>query len=156
MPVLCCLDAFRLRPKDRHARGFQSAGQIQRRLPAELNEHSLRFFLIVNVEDVFKSERLKIKFVARVVIGGNRFWIRIHHNRFESELAQSEGGVNAAIIEFNALADAVRAAAEDHDFPLVAVAPFVLIAIGGVVVGRVSFEFRRAGIDQAIGRNYIF
>ena len=108
--------------------------------------------MIINVEHILQSERLKIKFVARIVIGGNRFRIRIHHNRFESELAQSEGGVNAAIIEFNALADAVRAAAQNHDLALVALAPFVLIAIGGVVVGRVSFEFRRAGIDQAIGR----
>src|SRR5207248_10662703 len=105
---------------------------------------------------VFKSERLKIKFVARVVIGGNRFWIRVDHDRFESELAQSEGGVHAAIIELNSLPNAVRSASEDHDFPLVAVAPLVLVAVGRVVVGRVSFELGRTGVDQTIGRNYIF
>ena len=60
--------------------------------------------------------------------------------------------MNAAIIEFNALADAVRAAAQNHDLALVALAPFVLIAVRGVVIGRVSFEFRRARIHEAIGR----
>ena len=41
------------------------------------------------------------------------------------DFAQGEGGVDAAVIELDALADAVGAAAEDHDFLPVAGAGFV-------------------------------
>ena len=35
-----------------------------------------------------------------------------------ADLARGEGGVHAAVVELDALADAVRAAAEDHDLAL--------------------------------------
>ena len=132
---------------------LQSIGEIQRRLAAELHDHAFRLFLIVNVEHVLERERLEIKFVARVVIGRNRFRIRVHHDRFEPELAQGERGVHAAVIKFDALADPVRSATENHDLALCrSRAHLVLVAVSRIVVRRVRFELRRAGIHQAIGR----
>ena len=119
-------------------------------MTAELNEYALRFFLIVNVEHVLESERLKVKFVARVVIGRDRLRIRIDHDRFESELAQRKGGVHAAVIELNSLADTVRPAPQDHYLALAALAPLILVTVRGVIIRRVSFELCRARIDQAV------
>jgi hypothetical protein len=121
-------------------------------LTAKLDKHAFRLFLIVNIEHVLEGKRLKIKFVARVVIGGNRFRIRVHHDRLESELAQSERGVHAAVVEFNTLADPVWAAAQDHNLAFAALAPLVLIAVRRIVVRGVRFKLRRAGIHEAVRR----
>ena len=119
-------------------------------MPPKLNNHAFRFFLIVNIEHVLERERLKIKFIASIVIGRNRFRIRIHHDGFETELAQGESGVDATVVEFDPLADAIRPAAQNHDFTLAAFAPFVLVPIGRIIIRGVGFEFRSAGIDQSI------
>ena len=44
-------------------------------LTAELDEHAFRFLLVINVEHVLESKRLKVKFVARVIIRGDRLRI---------------------------------------------------------------------------------
>ncbi len=62
-------------------------------------------------------------------------------------LLQGEGGVAAAVIELDALADAVGAAAEDHDFLAIGWVGFAGGFVGGVEVGREAFEFGGAGID---------
>ena len=124
------LDALGLCSKNRNASGLQTVGEIERSLSTELHKHALRFFLIVNVENVLESERLKIKFVARVVIGGNRLRIRIDHDCFKSELPQREGSVDTAVIELNSLTNSIRPAAQDHYLVLVALAPLVLVAVG--------------------------
>ena len=154
MSIFRSLNAFGLRPENGHARRFQSICEIERRLATELHENPFRFFLIVNVEHVLERERLEIKFVARIVIGRNRFRIRVHHDRFKSELTQSEGGMHTAVIELNSLADPVWPTAQDHDLALAALTPLVFVAVGGVVIRRVSFELRRAGVDEAVGGNH--
>src|SRR5205823_5217079 len=127
------LDALRLGAENGNAGRFQSVGEIEGRLSAELHDYAFGFFLIVNIEHVLKRKRLKIKFVAGVVIGRNRFRIGIYHDGFETELAQSEGGVDAAIIKFDALADAVGTATENHDFAFAAFAALILASVGGII-----------------------
>ncbi len=131
-------------------------GEIERRLSPELNNHAFRFCLVVNIEDVLERKRLKIKFVAGIVIGRDRFRIRIHHDGFEPEFTQGERGVDAAVIEFNPLADAIGPAAQNHDFALPAFASLVLIPVGRIIIRRVRFEFRSAGIDQSISGSDLF
>src|SRR6266481_262839 len=126
--------------------------EIQRGLSAKLNDDAFWFFLLIDIEHVLEREWLEVKFVARVVIGRNRFRIRIDHDRFEPELAQGEGGVHAAVIKLNPLADPVRSAAENHHLAFATLAPLVLVAVSRVIIRRVSFELRRAGIDQPISR----
>jgi len=62
--------------------------------------------------------------------------------------------VYTAVIEFDSLANTVWAAANDHDFVFIGVANFVFVAIGGVIVGGIGFEFRGAGVHQFVGGNY--
>ena len=122
-------------------------------MPAKLNNHAIRFFLVVNIEHVLEGQRLKIKFVAGVVIGRDRFRIRIHHDGFEPEFTQGERGVDAAVIEFNPLADAIGPAAQNHDFAFAAFALLILVAVGRIIIRRISFEFSSAGINQSISGN---
>jgi len=60
--------------------------------------------------------------------------------------------VDATVIEFDPLADAVGTATENHDFALITFAALVFASVGRVVIGGIGFKFGRAGIDQAIGR----
>src|SRR5262249_33483810 len=109
-------DAFRLRANDRDPRSFQSGGEIERCLTAELDDRAFRFFLLVNIEYVFVGEGFEIKLVARVVIGRNRFGVGINHDGLDSEFTESERGMDTAIVEFDSLADTVRPTAQNHDF----------------------------------------
>ncbi len=74
-----------------------------------------------DMQHVFHRQWLEIEFVSRVIIGADRLWIGVDHNRFITVLAQRETGVNAAIIKLDPLADTVGAAAEDND--LLAIRP---------------------------------
>ena len=62
----------------------------------------------------------------------------------------SETGVAAAIIELDALADAVRPAAKDHDPPPAGQlgGRFVFVLVGRIIIRRVGLELGRAGIDR--------
>ena len=62
--------------------------------------------------------------------------------------------MDAAVVELDALADAVRAAPEDHDFLAVVVAHLVLDAVGGVVVRREGLELGGAGVHEAVGGSH--
>ena len=69
-----------------------------------------------HIERVFKRQRLEEEEVAGVVIGGDGFGVGVDHHGLEAEFGGGEGGVAAAVIELDALADAVGAAADDDDF----------------------------------------
>ena len=56
--------------------------------------------------------------------------------------------MHAAVVELDALTDAVRARAEDDDLLAVAVANFVGVFVGRVVVRRGGLELGGAGIDR--------
>ena len=60
--------------------------------------------------------------------------------------------MDAAVVELDALADAVRAAAEDHHLLLGGRTDLGLVAVGGVEVRREGFEFRGAGVDETEDR----
>ena len=62
--------------------------------------------------------------------------------------------MNTAVIEFDALTDAIRAAAENHHFLRGVAFDFVVAAIvGGIIIRGVSLELRRAGVHEAIARH---
>ena len=67
--------------------------------------------------------------------------------------------MNAAIIEFNALADAVWSATQNDDFLPRGGAAFAYWGaetafISGIHIGRLRCEFRRAGINTLIDRHH--
>ena len=64
--------------------------------------------------------------------------------------------MDAAVVELDALADSVRATAEDDDLFVVCLAGFVFVAVGGVVVWCVGFKFSCAGVNESVGRDDSF
>ena len=100
-------------------RSSSACGEIERRLAAELDddafERAVRLLGVDDFEHVFGGQRLEIEPVGRVVIGRHGFRIAVDHDRFIARIMQREAGMAAAIIEFDALADAVGPAAEDDD-----------------------------------------
>ena len=103
--------------------GFlQRQRQLQRRLAAEL--HDARHvaagaaLALDHRHHVLERQRLEVEAVGGVVVGRHRLGIAVHHHRLEAFLAEAEHGMTAAVVELDALADAVRTAAEDDDLLL--------------------------------------
>ena len=62
--------------------------------------------------------------------------------------------MHTAVVEFDALADAVRAAAKDHDLLLVGRIGLALVLVGRVHVGGIGREFSGTGIDTLVHRTH--
>ena len=149
LTVLGGLDRVNAGANDRHPRLLQSPSQVQRRLPAELHNHTIRMHHVANVEHVLDRERLEEQHVAGVVIGAYGFGIRIDHHRFDAQFAQREAGVAAAIVELDPLPDPIRPTAKNHD-PLPAGRlgrHLVFVFVGGIVIRSVGLELGRTGVD---------
>src|SRR3546814_16350173 len=67
-----------------------------------------------DLDNVLGGQRLEVEAVRGVVIRRHRLRIAVHHDGFIAGLAEGIGGVDAAVVELDALADAVRPAAEAH------------------------------------------
>ena len=118
LAVLGVFDRIDARADDRHARVGKRPGQVQRRLPAELHDHAVGLDAVADIEHVFGGQRLEEQQVAGVVVGRDGLGVRVDHDRLDAQLAEGEAGVAAAVVELDALADAVGPAAEDHHPPL--------------------------------------
>ena len=149
-PVLGRLDVLRRGANDVDAVGFQIQREVERSLSAELDDDAPAFLTVVDVEHILEGEGLEIELVAGVVVGGHGFRIAIDHDGLEASFAEREGGVDAAVVELDALADAVGASAEDHHLLAIGVAAFVDRSVAGVVVGCVGLELGGAGVDQSV------
>ena len=143
---------------DGHAVGFEPQGEFQGRLAAVLDDHAQRLFLVHNFQHVFERERLEIQTVGGVVIGGDGFRVAIDHDGLVAVFAQRQRGVHTAVVKFNALPDAVRAATEHHDFFVVRGRRFTLAAlrlVGRVQVRGVGGELGRAGVHTLVDRPHV-
>ena len=94
---------------------LEVARELERRLPAELHDHAPRLLDVHDLEHVLERERLEVQAVRRVVVGRHRLRVAVDHDRLEAVLAQRHRRVHAAVVELDALPDAVRAAAQHHD-----------------------------------------
>ena len=92
----------------------QLGRQVQRRLAAELHDHPQRLLLLVDAQHVLDRQRLEVELVRGVVVGRDGLRVAVDHDRLVALVAQGEGGVDAAVVELDPLADAVRPAAEHH------------------------------------------
>ena len=104
---------------DRVARGLERTGELERRLAAELHEDAVGLLVVEHRRDVLERERLEVQAVRRVVVGRDRLGVAVDHDRLEAGLGERVAGVDAAVVELDALADPVGPAAEDRDFGLV-------------------------------------
>ena len=106
-----------------------------------------------DVEHVFFGQRFKVEPVRRIVVGGHGFGIAVDHDRLEPGITQRERRVHAAVVELDALSDAVRPRTEDDDLLGVGLAYFVLVFVCRVVIRGFSGELRSAGVNSFVRRN---
>ncbi len=101
--------------KDRDAFGVQSIGEFERRLAAKLHNDAVQgaVFLLdpQDFQNMFKGEGFKIKAIRGVIIGADGFGVAVDHDGLIARRGEGIAGVTAAIVELDALADAVGTAA---------------------------------------------
>ena len=120
--------------------------------PPILHDDTRRLLDGDDFEHIFKRQRFEIKTVGRIVIGRNCFRVAVDHDGLETILAQSQRGMNTAVIKLDTLSDAVRSPTQNHDFLIIAWQGFAFFFIGGIHVGRLCREFGRAGIHALVYR----
>ena len=147
LPIFGRVDHVWASADDRNAGCFQRSSQIQWSLPAELHDHAVRLQTIANVEHVLGRQRFEKQDVRRVVVSRNRFRIRVDHDALDAEFLERERRLAAAIVELDALPDAVRTAAQNHDSLASLRRGLVFAFVRRIVVRRVSFKLGGARID---------
>ena len=61
-----------------------------------------------DVHDIVERQRLEVQPVAGVIVGRHRLGVAVDHDGFVASFTQGEAGVHAAVVELDALPDAVR------------------------------------------------
>jgi len=140
---------------------LQGDGQLQRRLPAKLDDDALRIFRLDDVKHILFGEGFKVEAIARVVVRRNRFRVRVHHDCLEVIRPQRKGGMATAVVKLNPLPNPVGTTAEDHHLVpfrfqhlrldlaegVVAIGQLLVGGfVGGVVVGGEGFKLGGAGV----------
>src|SRR5450830_1311881 len=149
------VDRLLRRAEDGDAGLGQRPGDLERRLTAELDDHSLGLLVGDDVGHVFEGERLEIQAVGDVVVGGDRLGVAVDHDRLVAHLAGGQRGVHAAVVELDALADAVGPRTEDdHAFALAGLG-LVLLFVGRVEVRGLGLELGGARIDRLVHRQHV-
>ncbi len=110
------------------------------------------FSRLDDVEHVFERERLEVEAVGGVVVGRDRLGVGVDHDGLVAQFAQRERGVDAAVVELDALADAVGPPPRIMTFGLSLGRLSSSRLVGRVVVGRVGLELGRAGVHQLVDR----
>ena len=146
--VLGAVDGVGRRAQDRHARLLERDDQLERRLPAELDDDAAGPLALHDVHHVLERQRLEVEAVGGVVVRRDGLGIAVDHDRLHACLAEREGGVDAGVVELDALADAVRPRAEDDDLLARGGRRLVLVLVRRVEVGRVRLELGGAGVDH--------
>ena len=149
LTVLGQVDRLVRRAEDAVARMLELARELERRLSAELDDHSFRPLALADRQHLLNPEWLEVEPVGRVVVGRNGLRIAVDHHRFEPELAEGARRVDAAVVELDPLADPVRAGAEDDD-GTAGLPHLVLLAPGGVEVVRTGLDLAGARVDAAV------
>ncbi len=131
-PCGCAIDSDRIRdsnarrssarsmlaillPRMVDARAVQWLGEVDRGLTTELHDDPGRLLLVDDRGNRLLVERLEVQARAAVEVRAHRLRVAVDHHRVDALRAQRHGGVHAAVVELDALADADRTAAEHHD-----------------------------------------
>ena len=152
LAILGEVDVVRTGPDDGDAMRLQGARKLERGLPAVLHDHPLGPFDADDLEHVLKRQRLEVETIGRVVVGRHGLRIAVDHDALVPRLAHRERGLHAAVVELDALPDAVRPTAEHDDLPLVGRLRFALLLVGRVHVRGGGAKLRRARIDSLVDR----
>ena len=116
---------------------LERVGELQRRLAAELDDDAeqlaVRALDSDQLQHVLGRQRLEVEAVGGVVVGRDGLGVAVDHDRLHADLVEGEGRVAAAVVELDALADAVGAAAEDDGLLPVR---RLRLALGGLAEAR--------------------
>ena len=121
LPVFGLVDHIGLRTDHLHivffedARFFQIERAVQCCLPAHGGEKGVRPFLLDDLLDKFRRNRLDIGGVGEAGVGHDGCRVRVHQNDPVAFLLQGLAGLNAGIVELAGLADDNGAGADDED-----------------------------------------
>lgn len=140
------------RTEDRHARVGEAVGEPEGRLTAELHDDAdelagLRFCMD-DLEHIFERERLEVQAIGGVVVGRDRLGVAVDHDRLEAGVPQGEARVHAAVVELDALADAVGARAENDDLARLTGHHLGLEVVARVVIWREGGKLAAARVDR--------
>ena len=125
--------------------------QVDRGLPPELDDHPAGPLGLDDGEDRLLVERLEVEAGAAVEVGAHRLGIAVDHDRGHTLATQRLRGLDAAVVELDALPDADGPAAEHHHRLPVRGRSLVLGLHGGVVVGGGRGELGGTGVDALEG-----
>src|SRR5207302_2700954 len=70
--------------------------------------------MFIDGKNFFQRERLKVKPVAGVIVGGDRLRIAVDHDGLETIFLERERGMAAAVIELDSLPDSVGTAPQEY------------------------------------------
>ena len=141
------VDGLRRSANDGHPRTLERAAELERRLAAVLHDDALGLLAVQHLEHILEGERFEIKAVGGVVIGRHGLRVAVDHDGLETILAQRHRGMHAAVVELDALADAVRAATQDRDLAARRGRRLALFFVGRVQVGGGGGELGSTGVD---------
>ncbi|MPM48965.1 hypothetical protein SDC9_95692 [bioreactor metagenome] len=117
--ILRHVDAVRRGTEDANAVCHERARELNRRLPAERNDHAVGLLRCNHVHHVFRRERFKVEPVGGVKVRGDRLWVVVDDDDLVARLLERPDAVHGGIVKLNTLADANRPRAED-DHPFLA------------------------------------
>ncbi len=156
LSVLRSVDVRRLRAEYAHAEFGKVLGKLYRGLSAELNNAAVGLLGGDEGFYVLAGERVEVKSVAGVKVGGYGFGVVVADYSFAALFFQRPYAVNRAVVELDALSYSDRTRTENDDLFLVGgvlldeFSGFVLAVERVVEIGGVSGELRSAGVDHLV------
>ncbi|CAB4794973.1 unannotated protein [freshwater metagenome] len=144
------------RRRARNDAGRQLARQLQRSLSAERHDDlgcdspTCCSLGRNHVEHIFFGERLEVETIAGVVVGTDRLGVAVDHHGLKARFAQAERSMYAAVVELDALPNAVRPRAQDDDLGLRGWSHFIFVFVGAVVIRGLRSELGGARIDGLV------
>ena len=148
LAVLCQVDGLGFRAHDLDALVLQSLRELERRLAAQGDDHAVGSLGVDDVHDVFVGDGLEVEAVGGVVVGRDGLGVAVHHDGLVAQRRQRVARMHAAVVELDALADAVGAGTDNHRLLFGAGRNFRLLVVGLVVVARLAGKLGRAGIHS--------
>ena len=154
MPVRRHVDGLGAGAKYGQAGHGQRLGEVDGRLAAELDHrrrrHVVDLFVLQDVPHRFLVQRLEVQPVAGVEVRGHGLWVGIDHDAADPGLGERPGRVHAAVVEFDTLADADGAAADDDGLLTLKRQGLILLVVGAVIIRGGSLEFGGAGVHGLV------
>ena len=167
LAVLGKIDGVGLCAHNVYAALLEHARQLKRGLAAKRHHDAVGALDIDDIHDVLIGERLKVQAVRGVVVGRDGLGVAVDHDSLKAAGRQRVARMYAAVVELDALANAVGAGAQDHGLGLARRrglvggnallgirARAVDVLVGLVVVLRGARELGGAGIDRLHAGNH--